>query len=187
MKVIQTALSGVIVIEPKLFHDNRGFFLETYREEAYRKIGIDVRFVQDNHSLSKAKETVRGMHYQIEPKAQSKLVHVISGSVTNFVVDIREGSPTFLRWIKVHLTSENHLQLFIPCGFANGFVTEQDNTEVVYKVDREYAPDCDRVFAWDDPGVGIDWPVSSPILSERDRQAPLFADAENNFRFESVK
>ena len=182
--VLQTALPGVIVIEPKVHTDNRGFFLETYRENAYRDAGVKVRFVQDNHSLSREVGTVRGMHYQIRPKAQSKLVHIVAGAILNFVVDIRRESPTFLKWIEVELTAENHRQLFIPRGFANGFVTRRPNTEVVYKVDEYYAPDCDRVFAWNDSHVGIVWPANTPILSDRDRTAPPFDQAENNFVYE---
>ncbi len=180
---MQTALPGVLLIEPTLFHDNRGFFLETYREAAYRKAGIDARFVQDNHSLSISKGTIRGMHYQLNPKAQTKLVHVVAGAITNYVVDIRQGSPSFLKWIKVTLSAENHLQLYIPQGLANGFITERENTEVVYKVDQEYAPDYDRVFAWNDPEIGIDWGVDTPVMSDRDRSAPLFARAEHNFTY----
>ncbi len=157
--------------------------MEYYVRDKFRKLGIKTEFVQDNHSLSIKRGTVRGMHYQMNPKAQSKLVRVVRGEIVNVVVDIRRGSPTFGQWLSVGLSSENKRQLFIPRGFANGYCTLAEQTEVCYKVDEYYAPNFDRAFRWNDSQVAIDWPVNEPVLSERDRNAPAFADAENNFEY----
>jgi len=186
MKCIQTKLEGVLVIKPDIFEDNRGFFMESYNKGKYIDCGIKIEFVQDNHSLSVAKGTIRGMHYQLNPKAQSKLVHVIRGAILNIVVDIRQGSPTFQKWVEITLSAENKKQLFIPKGFANGFCTLVNNTEVVYKVDEYYAPQQERGFRWDDPEIGITWPVKSPILSSKDKKAPFFKDIENNFYYKEM-
>jgi dTDP-4-dehydrorhamnose 3,5-epimerase len=169
-----------------VFVDNRGFFMECYVREKFMKLGITAEFLQDNHSLSNEKGTVRGMHYQMNPKAQSKLVRVVRGEILNVVVDIRKGSPTFGQWFGVNLSAENKRQLFIPKGFANGYCTLTELTEVCYKVDEYYAPNFDRAFRWDDPQVAIDWPVADPALSGRDRTAPAFADADNNFEYEAM-
>ncbi|UCD63279.1 MAG: dTDP-4-dehydrorhamnose 3,5-epimerase [Candidatus Zixiibacteriota bacterium] len=185
MKHTQTGLSGVFIIEPRVIKDNRGFFMECYVRRHFERLGVSVEFIQDNHSLSVAKGTVRGMHYQLPPEDQAKLVRVVRGEILNVIVDIRIGSPTYRRWEGVVLSAENRKMLFIPTGFANGYCTLAANTEVCYKVDRYYAPELDRAFRWNDPEIGIEWPVSDPVLSDRDRRAPAFADADNNFRYEA--
>lgn len=187
MKIFETKLNGVIIIAPFVFDDNRGFFFESYSKSKYEKKGIFNTFVQDNQSLSKNKGTIRGMHYQLLPKAQSKLIRVISGEMVNYVVDIRKGSPTFAQHISITLTAKNKKQLYIPKGFANGFCTLSDNCEIIYKVDDYFSPEHDRCFLWNDPDINIDWPVKEPILSERDKNAPLFKDAENNFVYSEKK
>lgn len=184
MKCVETELNGVFVIEPKLIADNRGFFMECWVRRDLAELGIDIDFVQDNHSLSRHKGTIRGLHYQLEPKAQSKLVRVVTGAIVNFVVDIRQGSPNFGKWVAVELSAANHKQLFIPKGFANGYCTLEADTEVCYKVDEYYAPQLDRAILYSDPDLGIAWPTDDPVLSDRDRNAPPFNKAENNFHFE---
>lgn len=183
VNVSKTQLDGVLIIEPKVIDDNRGFFMECYVKERFAGFGVVRDFVQDNHSLSRLPGTIRGMHYQLNPKAQAKLMRVIRGEILNVVVDIRRGSPSYCGWVGVNLSAENRKQLFIPEGFANGYCTLTPDVEVMYKVDDYYAPEFDRNFRWDDPEVGIEWPVTDPILSDRDRRAPLLKDAENNYRY----
>ena len=185
MDKMEERFNGLLVIEPMVIDDPRGFFMETYSRQRYREIGIEAEFVQDNHSLSLRKGTLRGMHYQLNPKAQSKLIRVVRGSVLDVAVDIRRGSPTFGKYLTLVLSAENKRQLYMPGGFAHGICSLADETEVIYKVDKYYAPEMDRSFRWDDPEIGIEWPVVDPILSERDRQAPSFADAEMNFEYEA--
>ncbi|UCE23939.1 MAG: dTDP-4-dehydrorhamnose 3,5-epimerase [Candidatus Zixiibacteriota bacterium] len=184
MKCSTTGFEGVLLIEPVVIDDNRGFFMECYVRKEFEKFGITAEFVQDNHSLSTAKGTIRGMHYQIHPKAQSKLVRVVKGEILNVVVDIRKGSPSYGKWLGHDLSAANKKLLFIPKGFANGYCTMADDTEICYKVDEYYAPEFDRAFRWNDPQIKIDWPLSDPILSERDRQAPDLSGVENNFVYE---
>jgi dTDP-4-dehydrorhamnose 3,5-epimerase len=179
-----TRLDGVVIIEPEVFTDSRGFFMECYVRETFRKFGIDTDFVQDNYSLSVVSGTIRGMHFQIHPWAQSKLIKVVRGEIFNVVVDIRQGSPTFRQWLGVRLSAENKKQLFVPKGFANGYCTLTDNTEIWYKVDQYYASEFDRTFRWNDPRVAIEWPVSQPVLSRRDQEAPGLSEIDNNFFFE---
>jgi len=178
MKITETAISGVLILEPDIFKDSRGWFCESYNEDTYRKLGIDVHFVQDSHSFSAAKGTLRGLHFQNNPHAQSKLVRCTRGAVLDVVVDIRKSSPTYKKWISVELSSENQRQLFIPKGFAHGFVTLVDDTEFQYKVDAYYHKGSERCIAYNDPGIAIDWRIEHPILSERDRGAPLLADCD---------
>jgi dTDP-4-dehydrorhamnose 3,5-epimerase len=182
-KKIETALEDVYIIEPTVFEDHRGFFMESYNYREFKEIGIDIEFVQDNHSLSVEAGTLRGLHYQLEPKAQTKLVRCIRGAIYDVVVDIRKGSPTFGKWISVILTEHNKRMLLVPKGFAHGFVTLVPNTEVLYKVDEYYSPEHDRAIRWNDPKLGIDWPVREPILSDKDRNAPLLDEAEINFEY----
>jgi dTDP-4-dehydrorhamnose 3,5-epimerase len=184
MQILETRIPGLKLIEPVSYSDNRGFFLESYNTDRYRAHGLDYHFVQDNHSLSVDAGILRGLHYQLEPKAQTKLVRVTAGVVYDVVVDIRRGSPTYGKWQGFILSSSNKRQLLIPKGFAHGFCTLVPNTEVQYKVDEYYSPELDRGIAWDDPQLGIDWPGSAPILSEKDSKHPLLADAENNFSYE---
>lgn len=182
MKLINTELPGVIIIEPTVHGDHRGWFMETYSDSRLRELGLDVAFVQDNHSFSESKGTLRGLHYQLNPKAQSKLVRCTRGAIFDVAVDIRKGSQTFGQWFGIELTEENKQQLFIPQGFAHGFMTLTDDVEVQYKVDETYSQAHDRGIRWNDPTIRIQWPNSTqPILSEKDEKAPLLEEAEVNF------
>lgn len=184
MKVIDTLLEGVIVIEPNVFGDHRGWFMETFNDLKFSEAGIEVNFVQDNHSFSAAKGTLRGLHYQLDPKAQTKLVRCTQGSIFDVAVDIRRNSPDFGKWFGIELSAENKKQLLVPKGFAHAFITLSDNVEVQYKVDEIYSPENDRGIIWSDTEIGIEWPNElTPILSEKDRKAPLLKDAENNFNY----
>jgi dTDP-4-dehydrorhamnose 3,5-epimerase len=181
VNVLETALPGVKLIEPDVYGDHRGFFMESYHKERFREHGIGMEFVQDNHSLSAQKGIIRGLHYQLNPRAQTKLVRVVAGAIFEVVVDIRRGSPTFGRWEGFELSAANKRQLLVPRGFAHGFCTLEANTEVLYKVDGTYSPEHDRGLAWNDPALGIPWPVTEPILSEKDSRHPPLANAETNF------
>lgn len=183
MKIIDTLIKDVYLIEPQCFGDHRGWFMETYSKLKFLKLGINIEFVQDNHSLSVPKGTLRGLHFQINPKAQTKLVRCTRGAIFDVAVDIRKGSPTFRRWVGVELSAENKRQLLIPKGFAHGFVTLEENTEVQYKVDEYYAPEHDRSIRYDDPEIGIDWGVKEPILSDKDLKAPFLINSDHNFIF----
>lgn len=178
MNIIPTKLEEVKIIEPAVFGDNRGFFMESYNEKRFKENGIDVLFVQDNHSLSAEPGVLRGLHYQLNPKAQTKLVRVISGAILDIVVDIRKNSPTFGQWVGVVLSAANKRQLLVPKGFAHGFCTLVPNTEVLYKVDEFYSPEYDRGIAWNDPSLAIEWPTGNPILSEKDKNHPLLKEAD---------
>jgi dTDP-4-dehydrorhamnose 3,5-epimerase len=181
MKIFETGLGGLVIIEMKAFSDQRGFFMESYNAERFQEQGITNIFIQDNHSLSTEAGVLRGLHYQLNPKAQTKLVRVISGAVYDVVVDIRSNSPTFGKWSSVTLSAENKRQLLVPVGFAHGFCTLVPNTEVLYKVDEYYSLEHDRGIAWNDPALGIDWPTTNPILSDKDQKQPFLAEAEINF------
>lgn len=188
MQIIETFIQGLNVLEPKVFGDHRGWFMETYNEENLLQAGMDIKFVQDNQSFSAAKGTLRGLHYQLNPKAQTKLVRCTKGAIYDVAVDIRKGSPSFGKWFGVELSAENKKQLLIPQGFAHGFMTITDNVEVQYKVDNLYAPDCDRGIIWNDPAINIEWPLDiTPILSEKDEKAPFLKDADNNFQYGDTK
>lgn len=184
MKVLETKLPGVKLIEPVVFGDHRGFFMESYNEEKYVANGIIHSFVQDNHSLSVEPGVLRGLHYQLNPKAQTKLVRVTAGAVYDVVVDIRKGSPTYGQWQGFILSAANKRQLLVPQGFAHGFCTLVPNCEVLYKVDELYSSEHDRGIAWNDPALGIDWPTSTPILSDKDGKHPTLAKAEPHFTYE---
>ncbi|MFJ5713979.1 dTDP-4-dehydrorhamnose 3,5-epimerase [Neobacillus sp. NPDC093127] len=181
MNINDTKLQGVLILEPLILTDNRGYFMESYNKSSLEQIGINIDFIQDNQSLSKKAGVIRGLHYQLSPKAQTKLVRVCSGAIWDVIVDIRQNSLTFGQWIGVILSEENKRQVLIPKGFAHGFCTLVPNTNVFYKVDEYYAPEHDRGIVWDDPEIGIDWPISSPILSAKDSKLPLFKNAELNF------
>ncbi|SFD66779.1 dTDP-4-dehydrorhamnose 3,5-epimerase [Lentibacillus persicus] len=181
MKVKDTPLDGVKIITPRVFKDHRGFFMESYNYENMKAAGIDYQFVQDNHSLTVEKGTIRGLHYQLNPEAQTKLVRVITGAVYDVAVDIRKGSPTYGKWTGVMLSDENHRMLLIPKGFAHGFCTLTENTHIQYKVDVYYSKPHDSGVLWNDPELGIDWPATDPVLSEKDAGQPLMRDAEINF------
>jgi len=175
-----TGLVGVLEIVPARFGDARGFFSETYNAARLAEAGIDLTFIQDNHSLSARRGVLRGLHYQLPPRAQDKLVRVVRGAIFDVAVDIRRGSPTFSRWIGVELSAEKWNQLLVPKGFAHGFVTLTENTEVVYKVTDHYSPEHDRSIRYDDPDIAIDWPVASADLqlSEKDLAARRLAEAD---------
>lgn len=186
MKVIEGKLHGVNLLEPTAHGDNRGFFMESYTEKVFKEMGINANFVQDNHSLSKEVGVLRGMHYQLSPKAQSKLVRVVTGAIYDIVVDIRKGSPTYGQWEGFILSEYNKRQLFVPQGFAHGFCTLTKNVNLLYKVDEYYSPDHDRGIAWDDPDLAINWPVSNPILSGKDSKQPTLHEADNDFTWEDT-
>jgi len=179
MKFTETNLPGVIVIEPDVYRDPRGFFLETYNTERYREVIPEV-FVQDNHSLS-ARNTLRGLHVQ-NPRQQGKLVRVTQGEVFDVAVDIRQGSPTFGQWHGEHLSADNFLQLYIPPGFAHGFCVLSESAEFLYKCTDTYHPEHEQVIAWDDPDINIDWPVQDPELSARDSQGMRLSDLQQQGR-----
>ena len=184
MQVTETAIPAVKTLTPKKHGDHRGFFSEVYSRKALRDAaGIDLEFVQDNHSLSAEKGVLRGLHYQLPPMAQDKLIRVVRGAILDVAVDIRRGSPTFGRHVKEIISAENWKQILVPIGFAHGFVTLEQNTEVVYKVTNYYSPAHDRGILWNDPALGIDWSVSATaaILSEKDRKHPTLADAKELF------
>jgi dTDP-4-dehydrorhamnose 3,5-epimerase len=186
LKIVETKLKGVLVIEPVVFGDHRGWFTETYSNSSFKNSGIDLDFVQDNHSFSASKGTLRGLHYQLEPKAQTKLVRCTKGIIFDVAVDIREGSPTFGQWIGLELSAENKKQLLVPKGFAHGFMTLTEDVEVQYKVDEVYSPEHDRGIIWNDPMINIEWPIYiKPILSDKDEGAPKLEEAENNFVWSS--
>ena len=184
MNVIETALAGVRILEPQVFGDARGWFMESWSKKKMEDAGIAVDFVQDNHSFSAQKGTLRGLHYQLNPMAQAKLLRVSRGAIFDVAVDIRRGSPTYAKWVGVELTAENYRQLFIPRGFAHGFITLTDDVEVQYKADNFYAPTCDGNIRWDDPEIGVAWPIAPTVLSEKDGTAPLLAARkELNFTY----
>lgn len=183
MKIIDTKIPDVKIIEPKVFGDHRGWFTETYSKKKLKELGIDLEFVQDNHSFSAQKGTLRGLHFQSNPKAQSKLVRCTRGKVLDVAVDIRKGSPTFKSWVAVELTQENQKQLFIPKGFAHGFLTLTKDVEVQYKVDEDYSPENDRSIRFDDKDLNVDWGIDEPVLSEKDLLAPSFKDCDINFEY----
>jgi len=183
LKIIETRFKDAFLIEPKVFGDHRGFFMESYNDKVFKELGFNYEFVQDNHSLSVEVGTLRGLHYQLEPYAQTKLVRVIRGAIYDVIVDIRKGSPTYGEWQGFILSEGNKRQLLVPKGFAHGFCTIVPNTEVLYKVDNYYSPEHDRGICWNDPDLNIDWPTNSPILSEKDSKHPRLAEAENNFTY----
>ncbi len=179
MKAYPTEIPDVILLEPRVFGDDRGFFFESFNARTFAEAtGLDVTFVQDNHSRSAA-NVLRGLHYQVDPSPQGKLVRALAGSVFDVAVDIRRSSATFGHWVSATLSAENKHQFWIPPGFAHGFVALSDGTEIAYKTTGYYAPDCDRSIAWNDPEIGIDWPVSGDVLlSAKDQAAPLLKDAD---------
>ncbi|WP_418752033.1 dTDP-4-dehydrorhamnose 3,5-epimerase [Frisingicoccus sp.] len=188
MKVIETKIPGVKIIEPDCFEDNRGWFMETYSTVKYEEFGINDVFVQDNHSLSTKKGTLRGLHFQNNPMSQAKLVRCTRGTVIDVAVDLRKGSPTYKQWVSAELSAENKRQFYIPRGFAHGFLTLTDDVEFEYKVDNLYSKEHDRGIRYDDPEIGVDWGGLlmglTPILSEKDMNGPLLADSDVNFVYE---
>lgn len=176
-------IEGLKLITPEKITDSRGFFSETYNRKAFLEAGVNVDFVQDNHSCSAATGTVRGLHFQSPPFAQDKLIHVVKGRIFDVAVDLRRSSPTFGRAFCVELSAENFMQIFVPIGFAHGFCTLAPDTEVLYKVSNYYAHGHECGLAWDDPALGIDWPVTAEaaVLSEKDRRNPRLADIKSPF------
>ncbi|MGZ3184504.1 MAG: dTDP-4-dehydrorhamnose 3,5-epimerase [Telluria sp.] len=178
MKAIRTDIPDVVILEPQVFGDDRGFFFESFNERKFRELtGVSSAFVQDNHSKS-ARNVLRGLHYQIQ-QAQGKLVRVVAGAVFDVAVDIRRASPTFGKWVGVELSAENKRQLWIPPGFAHGFVVTSESAEFLYKTTDYWAPEFERSILWNDPAIGIDWPFDgAPLLSGKDAAAKLLVDAE---------
>lgn len=180
--------SGVHLFKPRRFGDARGWFMETYSEVSAEAAGVTVRFVQDNQSFSASPGTIRGLHFQRPPHAQAKLVRCARGSIMDYAVDVRRGSPTYGRWVGARLTAMGGEQLYVPVGFAHGFVTLEEDVEVAYKVSDIYAPDCDGGIFWKDPAIGIDWPVPEhgAVLSDKDKVLPLLAEFESPFEYDGV-
>ena len=176
MKVHQTSISGALILEPKVFSDDRGFFLESYSERTFAEVGIKDQFVQDNHSSSK-RGVLRGLHYQVQ-KPQGKLVRVVSGEVLDIFVDLRRSSPTFGRWHSVKLSAENKLLAWIPAGLAHGFCVVSDTADVLYKSTEFYYPELERTILWNDPDLAVDWGTQNPLLSPKDQRGTRFRDAE---------
>ena len=183
MLVEKTPLAGVLVITPKRFGDHRGFFSESYNRALLAEHGVAIEFVQDNHSLSSTSGTVRGLHFQAPPRAQDKLVRCGRGALFDVAVDIRRSSPTYGQWFGTELSFENGRQLLVPAGFAHGFVTLQPDTEIIYKCSDTYAPETEGALIWNDPDIGIEWPITDfePILSEKDAAAPGLAGFQSPF------
>jgi dTDP-4-dehydrorhamnose 3,5-epimerase len=175
-------IPGLILVQARAARDERGYFLETYKHSAFAADGIVGTFLQDNHSHS-VRGILRGLHYQKPPRAQAKLVMALRGEIFDVAVDIRRGSPTFGKWLGCVLSSDNFHMLYIPAGFAHGFCALSDEADVIYKVTDEYAPDCERGILWNDPAIGIQWPVAQPFVSPRDARLPLLQDAEADFVF----
>ncbi len=179
--VSETELDGVLIIEPKVFGDNRGWFMETYSRRDFENAGITAEFVQDNRSFSSKKGIIRGLHFQRNPMCQAKLLTCLKGEILDVAVDLRKDSPTYKKWISVKLTAENKKQIFIPKGFAHGFLTLTDDVEIMYKCDELYSPECDGGIRFDDPEIGVEWGVENPILSEKDKNAPFLKDIKLDF------
>jgi dTDP-4-dehydrorhamnose 3,5-epimerase len=169
---IRASLPGVVIVEPKVFADDRGFFMETYKKSDFITAGMETEFVQENHSMS-VEGTLRGLHLQRAPKAQGKLVRAVGGEIFDVAADIRKDSPTFGRWVSIVLSAENRRSVFIPAGYAHGFCVVSSQAEMIYKTTAEYAPDLEWGVRWDDPLLAIPWPVQKPILSERDGRWPF--------------
>ncbi len=181
MKITKTKLDGVLIIEPDVFGDNRGFFMESWNKKKMEEAGLFYDFVQDNHSKSTVKGTIRGIHFQKGDKAQAKLVRCIKGVVLDVAVDLRKNSPTFKQWVGVELSAENKKQLLIPRGFGHGFVTLTDDVEFLYKADNYYAPEADAGIRWNDPDIGVEWGIENTILSEKDKKNPFLKDCKELF------
>ena len=188
MKITKTKLEGVVIIEPDVFGDNRGFFMESWNKKKMAEAGLDYDFVQDNHSKSTVKGTLRGIHFQKGDKAQAKLVRCVKGAVLDVAVDLRKNSSTFKQWVGVELSEENKKQLLIPRGFGHGFVTLTDDVEFLYKADNYYAPEADAGIRWNDPDIGVEWGIENPILSDKDRENPFLQEylSKNRNVFEVI-
>lgn len=191
MRIEKTEFPGLIIIHPDVFGDNRGWFTESFHAKKYSEIGIKTTFVQDNHSFSAQKGTLRGLHFQTGTMAQSKLVRCVSGALWDVVVDLRRGSPTYGKWMGIELSSQNHIQFFIPKGFAHGFVTLTENVEIEYKVDAFYSKEHDGGIRFDDPTIKVDWTLglgaSTPVLSDKDANLPYLKSLYLSFKFEEIE
>lgn len=183
MNFVKTDIEGVIIVEPKVIGDNRGWFYESYSKKIFEEYGINADFIQDNRSFSEKAGTLRGLHCQKDPKSQAKLVSCTRGKIIDVAVDIRKGSPTYKKWVAVELSDENHKMLFIPKGCLHGFLTVSDNVELSYKVDDFYSPENDRSICWCDPEIGVEWGIENPIISAKDIAAPLLKDSDVYFEF----
>ena len=184
MELINTEIAEVKIVKPLVFGDNRGWFYESYSYEKLKQLGINTQFVQDNRSYSSEKGTLRGIHFQKSPMAQTKLITCTRGRILDVAVDLRKGSPTYLKWVSVELSEENKLMLYIPKGFGHGFVTLTDNVEVLYKVDEYYSKENDRSIKFDDEEIGVNWGVQNPILSQKDLTAPSLSESDVDFVYE---
>lgn len=181
MNFIKTEIEGLVIVEPKVFGDHRGFFMESWSERAFHDAGLNYTFVQDNHSSSTVKGTLRGIHFQRGDKAQAKLVRCVRGAVLDVAVDLRPNSPTYKKWVGMELSEENKRMLMIPRGFGHGFVTLTDQVEFLYKADNPYAPESEGGIRWNDPELNIDWGVEHPVLSAKDERNPFLRDAITDF------
>lgn len=181
MNFIKTKIPGVMIVEPKVFGDHRGFFMESWSQHAFEEAGLHYDFVQDNHSLSAVKGTLRGIHFQKGIMAQAKLVRCVRGAVLDVAVDLRPNSSTYKQWVGVELSADNHRMLLIPRGFGHGFVTLTDEVEFLYKADNYYAPEADGGILWNDPDIDVNWGIEHPILSDKDTKNPLLKDAVTGF------
>ena len=186
MKRIDTKLPGVCIVEPQVFGDHRGYFMETYSTRAFADVGIDTVFVQDNQSYSAQKGVLRGIHFQNAPMAQAKLVRVTRGAVLDVAVDLRKGSPSYKQWVAVELSAENKRMLYIPRGFGHGFVTLTEDVEFCYKVDNLYSREHDRGIRFNDPAIGVEWGIEEPVLSQKDTISPLLEDSDCNFVYGEI-
>ena len=184
MNIVETSVLDLYILEPKVFGDHRGWFMESWSRRVFEEVGLHCEFVQDNHSFSAKKGVLRGLHFQKGRDAQTKLVRCVKGAVLDVGVDLRKGSPTYKKWTAVELSAENKRQLLIPKGFAHGFLTLTDDVEFLYKADNYYAPASDACICWNDPDLGIDWGVSDPILSDKDKVAPMLKDIDAGFVYE---
>jgi len=182
MNITETKLKGVYIIEPKVFGDERGWFMESYSKRVFEEAGITADFVQDNHSFSRDKGTLRGLHYQLNPYSQAKMLRCTRGEIFDVAVDVRKNSPNYAKWVGVRLSEENHKAIFIPRGFLHGFITLTDNVEVQYKADNFYEKSSEGSVLWSDAQIGVEWPTEPKILSDKDKNAlPLSSHTDLNF------
>ena len=183
MKITKTTIEGVVILEPQVFGDHRGFFMESWNKKRMEEAGLFYDFVQDNHSSSTVKGTLRGIHFQKGEKCQAKLVRCVRGAVLDVAVDLRNNSPTYKKWVAVELSEENNKQFLIPRGFGHGFLTLTDHVEFMYKADNYYAPEADAGIRWNDPEICVDWGIDNPILSDKDAKNPFLEDIESELDF----
>lgn len=186
MNIIKTDVEDVYIIEPQVFGDHRGWFMESWSQAKMEQAGLYYNFVQDNQSFSAQKGTLRGLHFQKGNDSQAKIVRCSQGAVLDVAVDLRVGSPTYKKWVAVELSAENKRQLLIPRGFAHGFLTLTDDVEFMYKTDNYYAPQSDRSIAWNDKEISVMWGIENPILSEKDAKAPTLAESDVDFKYEEI-